>query len=349
MPRRTPVDPVSEKADSAPRALIGMLIFLMGLIVVLGAGVAGGWAWYQNELVRRGPATEDGRSTVVLIERGAGVAAIADHLEYAGLISDARLFRLAARLQEAETDLKAGEYAISSGAPLQAILDQLREGRVILHAITEPEGLTSAMIARLINDSDVLTGDTVEPPAEGVLLPDTYNVTRGDTRAGLIERMRAAKANLLEALWEARAPDLPISTPEEALILASIVEKETGVAEERGLVASVFVNRLRRGMRLQSDPTIIYGLTGGEPLGRGIRRSELDRVTPYNTYQVDGLPPTPIANAGRASLEAVLNPPDTDYLFFVADGTGGHKFSATYAEHNEGVRNLRRLEREGRR
>src|SRR5262249_8960516 len=161
-------------------------------------------------------------------------------------------------------------------------------------------------------------------PKEGALLPETYLFTRGASRAEILKRMADDQTKLAAALWEKRSPDLPYKTLEEAVILASIVEKETGLAEERPQVASVFVNRLRKGMKLKSDPTIIYGLTGGDPLGRGIRKSELEKATPYNTYIIDGLPPTPICNPGRASLEAVINPPDTDYLFFVADGTGGH-------------------------
>jgi len=198
-----------------------------------------------------------------------------------------------------------------------------------------------------VNTTEVLTGDITRLPPEGRLLPETYLVDRGTSRQAVIDRMEAAQDALIADLWPNRADDLPFDTPEEAIILASVVEKETGIAHERPLVAAVFVNRMRRGMRLQSDPTIIYGLTQGEPLGRGIRRSELDSTSnPYNTYQIDGLPPTPIANPGREAIAAVLNPPDSAYLFFVADGTGGHAFSETYAEHNRHVARWRRIERE---
>src|SRR5690606_18966200 len=182
-------------------------------------------------------------------------------------------------------------------------------------------------------------------PPEGSVLPETYQIERGDDRAAVLKRMMDAQEALLAQLWAKRHPGLPFDTPEEAVTLASIVEKETGVAAERPRVAAVFVNRLRRGMRLESDPTIIYGLTRGRPLGRGIRASELAAATPYNTYLIDGLPPTPIANPGRASLAAVLDPPKTDELFFVADGTGGHVFAKTYEEHLRNVAKWRALEK----
>jgi UPF0755 protein len=282
-----------------------------------------------------------------MIERGSSVAAIAAALDAAGAIEHPLPFRAAVRALRAESDLKAGEYAIPSGASLSDIIALLREGDVILHPVTIPEGLTTAQILRRIEAEPALEGPMPEtPPAEGVLLPDTYMVERGETREQLIQRMIRARETTLAELWAARQPGLPLETPEEAVILASIVEKETGLPEERPAVAAVFVNRLRRGMRLESDPTIIYGLTGGEPLGRGLYRSELLRENPYSTYQIAGLPPTPICNPGRASLEAVLDPPSSEYLFFVADGSGGHAFSRTYAEHLVHVANLRERERE---
>jgi UPF0755 protein len=215
----------------------------------------------------------------------------------------------------------------------------------MLHAVTIPEGLTSAQILRRLAEAEILTGDVPEVmPAEGVLLPDTYMVHRGETREALISRMITAQQTLMADLWPDRQPGLPFDTQDEAINLASIVEKETGLAAERPLVAGVFVNRLRKRMKLESDPTIIYGLTGGEPLGRGLRRSEIDRQNPYSTYQIPRLPPTPISNPGRDSIAAVLNPPVTDALFFVADGSGGHAFSVTYAEHLRNVAKLRELE-----
>lgn len=211
--------------------------------------------------------------------------------------------------------------------------------------VTLAEGVTSWQVVEALKRADFLTGDIAERPPEGSLAPDSYEVENASARADLIARMEAAQAQTLAMLWAARADGLPYATPEEALIMASIVEKETGIADERPQVASVFVNRLERGMRLQTDPTVIYGVTKGEGvLGRGLRQSELRRETPYNTYVIDGLPPTPIANPGRLSIEAALNPDTTDYIFFVADGSGGHAFAVTLQEHNENVARWRALE-----
>ena len=215
------------------------------------------------------------------------------------------------------------------------------------YRITAAEGVTSWQVADSLAKAEFLSGEVGETPPEGMLAPESYEVSPGDDRAELIERMVALQASRLAAAWEQRAADLPIETPEEALTLASIIEKETGVPEEREQVASVFVNRLREGMRLQTDPTVIYGITGGEgTLGRGLRRSELDAATPYNTYVIAGLPPTPIANPGLASLQAAVNPEETDYLFFVADGSGGHAFASTLEEHNANVARWREIEAE---
>ncbi len=295
------------------------------------------------ETNRAGPS--DTESSFVA-PRGASVTAIARQLQEEDQVRSALLFRVAARIYAPDASMKAGEYLLPAGASMRAIITQLAEGRTIQHPITAAEGLTSAMIVDIIAASDVLVGDVPPVPPEGSLLPETYYVQRGMTRAALIEQMQAAQDALMEELWPRRADNLPFSTQEEALILASIVEKETGVASERPRVAAVFVNRLRRGMALESDPTIIYGLTQGRPLGRGIRASELARRTAYNTYHIPGLPPTPIANPGRASIEAVLNPPQTNDIFFVADGTGGHAFAATLDEHNRNVARWRQIERE---
>ena len=213
--------------------------------------------------------------------------------------------------------------------------------------IAVAEGATSWQVWDALSRAEFLTGDAGEVPPEGSLAPDSYEVRRGADRAEILARMQERQADILARAWENRAPNLPLASPEEALILASIIEKETGVSDERGVVASVFVNRLRVPMRLQTDPTVIYGITLGRgTLGRGLRRSELNAETPYNTYRIDGLPPTPIANPGRASIEAALNPDDTRYLFFVADGTGGHAFAETLAEHNENVARWRAIERQ---
>jgi UPF0755 protein len=207
------------------------------------------------------------------------------------------------------------------------------------------EGVTSWQVLEELKDIDLLTGGDIAVPAEGSLAPDSYEIRSGDTVASVLERMQTAQDRILAEAWSERVDGLPLATPDEALILASIIEKETGVAEERRQVASVFINRLERGMRLQTDPTVIYGITKGEGvLGRGLRQSELRGETPWNTYVIDGLPPTPIANPGRASIEAALNPASTNFVFFVADGTGGHAFAATLAEHNRNVAKWRQIE-----
>ena len=321
----------------------GIVRSLILLLFVLGLAGAGAAVWYgHHEMNSAGPLEE---ARVVWIKPGMGVSSIAEVLEEDGVIASPFLFKIAARVQKAQSVLRAGEYEVPAGASINDVLDILIDGKPYLHRITFPEGRTTQQILVLINENDVLEGEVSLDPAEGSLLPETYAFVRGESRDDMIGRMAEAQTDLLEELWPDRAEDLPIETVEEAVILASIVEKETGLAEERPLVASVFINRLNRGMRLESDPTIIYGLTGGEPLGRGIRVSELNRETPYNTYKIRGLPPTPIANPGREAIAAVLNPPETDYIFFVADGTGGHAFASTLRQHNENVRKWREIER----
>lgn len=338
-----------EPETAKPRSgLMRLLISLTAglallVIAVVGIGI-GAYYWLDTRFTEPGPAGED---ATVMIEPGSGLIRIASVLEREGLISDDRIFRAMVMLDRGEGDLRAGEYAIPEAASMEEIYTILLEGETIHYPVTAAEGLTSAMIADIVEAHPMLSGAIEAIPAEGTLLPETYLVTRGTSRQAVLDRMADAQNALIAQTWAQRDPDLPFDTVEEAIILASIVEKETGVAEERPLVASVFVNRLRRGMRLQSDPTIIYGLTQGRPLGRGIRRSELDSLAGgYNTYQIDGLPPTPIANPGEASIRAVLNPPETDYLYFVADGTGGHVFAETLAQHNRNVAAWRRIERQ---
>lgn len=227
------------------------------------------------------------------------------------------------------------------------IAEALNSGAAIDFRVTIAEGLTSWETVEGLKKIDQLKGAFLDVPAEGTLAPDTYSFRAGDERATILAQMTAAQKSILATAWENKAPDLPINSPEELLTLASIVEKETGVPEERRQVASVFVNRLNRGMRLETDPTVIYGITKGEgPLGRGIRQSELDAATPYNTYRIEGLPPGPIANPGKASIEAAANPEDTPFVFFVADGTGGHAFAETNAEHERNVAAWRKIEAE---
>ena len=311
------------------------LPMLVGLVLLAMLGVMG-WLYAGP-----GPASRAGVTTVML-EKGAGTAKIADQLAQAGVIRSKPVFMLAAKLGGGT--LKAGEYDIVSRASLARILGDLRAGRVVRHAVTIPEGWTSEMAAEAVTRALELTGDAVAPP-EGSILPETYEVRRGESRAAVLDRMREAQVKLVGELWPKRQAGLPFSTPEQALTLASIVEKETALPEERPRIAAVYINRLRQGMRLESDPTTIYGISGGRPLGRGITRSELLEATPYNTYQVAGLPPTPIANPGKAAIEAVLNPPKTNELFFVADGSGGHAFAASFAEHQKNVTRWRAIEK----
>lgn len=338
---------------AAPKAKSGLVRILLWIVVVLfvlalaaAGAVYGGYKWMQAEFAAPGPSAEE---TIILLPRGAGLITIANQLENEGLISDRRIFRAAVTLDGGEGVLRAGEYRIPAGASMAEIYDQLRVGQTVQYPITFAEGLTSAMIVDTLAASDVLTGEITEIPAEGTLLPETYLVTRGTSRQEVLDRMAAAQTALLDRLWDNRAENLPFDTREEAIILASVVEKETGVGAERPEVASVFVNRLRRGMRLESDPTIIYGISRGVALGRGLRRSEIDNAeNAWNTYQIPRLPPTPIANPGTESIAAVLNPAEGTALFFVADGTGGHAFADTYAEHQRNVANWRRIERQRR-
>lgn len=323
---------------AAPKPMKRLVLIALAM---LAAAVIGWAPWSYSG---PGPAAREGETTTVLLKRGAGVREIAGDLAEAGVIRSEALFVLAARFTGAATELKAGEYEFRSRASLASILGDIRDGKVVVHQVTVPEGMPSVMVMELLAAQTDLTGP-VETPAEGSVLPETYQFERGEPRAAVLKRMTDAQSRLLAELWAKRQPGLPISTPEQAVTLASIVEKETGVAAERPRVAAVFINRLRLGMRLQSDPTIIYGLTRGKPLGRGIRMSELNRVTDWNTYQMNGLPKTPIANPGRASLEAVLNPPKTNELYFVADGTGGHVFATNLIDHNANVARWRNIER----
>jgi UPF0755 protein len=315
-----------------PGRIIGALLIVAGVV---------GAAWLGWAYLGPGPATNP---TNLILPKGASVAQIAHSLKGAGVIGSDQVFELATRFTGAGRTLKAGEYEFRAGASTAQVLEAIRQGRVVRHLISVPEGFTSEMVLDVVRAEPVLTGDATAPP-EGSVLPDSYQVQRGQSRAEVIQTMRAAQDALLARLWAGRAPGLPLRTPQEAVTLASIVEKETGTASERPRIAAVFENRLRAHMRLESDPTIIYGISKGRPLGRGITMSELIAATPYNTYKIDGLPPTPIANPGRDSLAAVLNPPQSDELFFVADGTGGHVFASTLEAHRANVAKWRALER----
>lgn len=321
--------------------MVGLLAASATFSLFLIAGLAWGWSVFYAP----GPAAATGDTTIVTLPSGSGVPAIAATLKQAGVIRSTDMFKAAVSLTGADRKLRAGEYEVPSRASLRSVIILLVEGRVVRHYLTLPEGWSSAQAVDILNRQTILTGE-VEVPAEGSLWPDTYEISRDETRAAVIARMQRARDRNLARLWELRSPNSVVTSPEEAMILASIVEKETGLASERPRVAAAFSNRLRLGMRLESDPTIVYGITQGRPLGRGIRRSELDRQTPWNTYQIDGLPPTPIANPGEDALAAVLNPPRSDELFFVADGSGGHAFARTYAEHLANVARWRAIERE---
>jgi UPF0755 protein len=290
-----------------------------------------------------GPPARHDASTTVILRPGAGVAEIAGDLRRGGVIGSDTLFILGAEVGGAAHRLRAGEYAFASRASLSAVMAAIAEGRVVRHFVTVPEGVTSQTVMETLMRADFLTGVAPAPP-EGSVLPETYEALRGDDRSAVLRRMMDARDKLLASLWAHRRADLPYKTPAEAVTLASIVEKETAQPDERPRIAAVFLNRLKAGMPLQSDPTVIYGLTGGKPLGHGLRVSELASQTPYNTYRIVGLPPTPIGNPGRASLAAALDPPRTDELYFVANGTGGHSFAATLADHLANVAKWRAIE-----
>ncbi len=281
--------------------------------------------------------------TVMYIEPGISMGDISRRLEADGVIEDSLVFRLGVRLMRVSRDLKAGEYLFPATVTMRGVVDILLSGKTVLRRLTLPEGVTSREAAVLIEAAEVLKGTLDTIPAEGSLLPETYLYGRGDTRAELVERMQAAMRETLAELWAKRGAGVPLKTPEEALILASIVEKETGLPDERPLVASVFANRLRAGMRLQSDPTVTYGMTQGAPLGRALTRKDLRADSEYNTYTKSGLPAGPIANPGRAAIEAALNPAQSEFLYFVAAGNGGHAFAKTLHEHNSNVAKWRKL------
>jgi UPF0755 protein len=320
-------------------------VFFLLALLVGAAGAVGTW-YVFTEFDAPGPQAPAGEETIVSIPMGTGLNQVATILEQNRVVRSGLIFRIGVIINRKAAALKAGEYAIPSAASPSQIMQILIEGKSIVYKLTLAEGLTSATIIELVRGHPVLVGEVTEIPAEGSLLPETYIFDRGTTRKDLVARMQADHHKVLDELWAGKVKDLPFATKEEAVILASIVEKETGIASERPCVAGVFINRLRKGMKLQSDPTIIYGLTKGVPLGRGIRQSELEKATPYNTYVILGLPPTPIANPGKASLAAVMNPADTDALYFVADGTGGHAFASTLEEHEANVRKWRQIERQ---
>jgi len=321
-----------------------MRLFL-AILVVLAVMAAGMVEWAAAAWDEPGPAARSGTQTVVLIAPHTKVHDIAQQLQDAHVLNYALVFELDLHLHQMNDKVKAGEYAIPSRATLKDIAAILVSGKSIQHKLTAAEGLTSDMIYKLVAADPVLTGDAGAQPAEGSLLPETYLFTRGVTRAQMLARMEKAQETFLAQQWPSRESGLPIQSMAQAVTLASIVEKETSLPDERRHIAAVFVNRLKAGMKLQSDPTIIYGISKGYPLGRGIRESEILGATPYNTYVIAGLPPAPICNPGKDSLAAVLNPETSADLYFVATGQGGHIFAATMAEHARNVMAYRAQEK----
>jgi UPF0755 protein len=325
------------RASAISRVLLWT--FLLGLFA--GFAALAGVFYVHSEYTAPGPLAE---SKVFVVEQGQSAAEIGTALERSGIISNGRIFATMAQLTGQRTRLKAGEYEVSGAASMQQVMALIASGKAVTYKISIPEGFTSEMAVGRVNANEVLTGPPATVPPEGSILPDTYVFRRGMTRQKLVEDMQAAQAKLLDELWANRVPVPAIETKEQAVTLASIVEKETAVPEERPVIASVFINRLNKGMRLQSDPTIIYGIAGGKGrLDRALTRTDIETTTAYNTYRINGLPPGPIANPGRAALEAVLNPTPTEHIYFVADGTGGHAFAATLEEHNRNVRKWRQI------
>ncbi len=337
--------PPPRRSRASRNQLVVFLNFLMSLVVF--AVLAGGVAIWFGARAFQGPGPSEASGTV-LIKPDTGVQEIATLLHRRGFISDPRIFAVGLRFYGNEGRMKAGEYEIKAQSSMFDIMELLKSGKSVLYSLTVPEGVTVEQAWQRIAAHEALAGDMPPAmPAEGALVADTQRFTRGTTREQIVNKMLSAQKKLVEDIWARRAPDLPIATVDEFVTLASIVEKETGRSDERSRVAAVFINRLNKGMRLQSDPTIIYGLFGGKgkPADRPIYQSDIEKATPYNTYVINGLPPTPIANPGKASLEAVANPSQTDELYFVADGTGGHVFAKTLDEHNDNVARWRQMEK----
>ena len=335
-----PPQPPRKPRRMGVSSVSGLLTFvLLGALATVGA-----LAWLLKESRSPGPL---GADKVVMIVREDDGGSIADQLERAGVIDSALWFNLLTLLDGNRGALKRGEYEFKAGVSMNELENQLIAHHVVMYKLTIPEGLTSEQIVQRLRDNDVLVGDVKETPREGSLMPDTYSFERGYTRLSVLSRMAKMQTKAIEEVWKGRAPDLPIKSPGEMVTLASIVEKETGKADERPHVAGVFVNRLEKHMRLESDPTIVYGLALGKgTLGRSITKADLNQSTPYNTYIIDGLPPGPICNPGRAALEAVANPAHSKDLYFVADGTGGHVFAETFDQHLKNVAHWRQIEKD---
>jgi UPF0755 protein len=342
-PEQIPPPPRRSERARNPFIVVGNAIITILLFAMIGAGAV--YYYGKQVLETPGPLAEE---KIVNIPTRAGKRDIADVLNKEG-VTDVNpwVFIASVFALKASSDLKPGEYAFQKNASLRDVIATMVEGKVVQHAVTIPEGLTSEQIVGRLSDNDIFTGSVHEIPREGTLLPETYKFPRGTSRDQVIQRMQREQKRVVAEIWERRSPDVPVKTPDQLVTLASIVEKETGKPDERSRVAAVFVNRLKQKIKLQSDPTIIYGLVGGKgTLGRPIKRSEITQPSPYNTYVIDGLPPGPISNPGRASLEAAANPARTRDLYFVADGTGGHAFTETYDQHQKNVAKLRAMEKQ---
>lgn len=351
-PARAPSRPRGLQEHEPSRFLAGLVRVTSGLLtfaLVLMILIGGSAAVVYSQFERPGPLTE---ARTVVVPKGKGRIQIAEALEEQGVIANRWTF-VAGHVFQAlsggkrNPDLKAGEYEIKPNASMREVLDTLIEGKSIQYKVAIPEGLTSQQIVERLRAEPNLTGEIISVPAEGTLMPDTYLISKGMERQELISRMQTQMTEFVAQAWEKRQTDLPLRTIEDAVTFASIVEKETGRADERARVAAVFHNRLKKGMRLQSDPTIIYGIVGGQgSLGRPITKPDIDTKTAYNTYQINGLPPGPICNPGRDAIEAALRPATTSDLYFVADGTGGHTFSENLKDHNAAVQKWREVERQ---
>src|SRR5437763_11096054 len=325
-----------------PLVIAGNAIFTIIIVVAIAVGIV--YSFGKQKFDAAGPLD---RERIVNIPRGLGLREIADLLARENVIDQPWVFIGGVLVLKAREDLKYGEDKFGKQSTLRETIDTIVAGKVVQHAFTIPEGLTSEQIVARLAEVDFLAGNIREVPKEGTLLPETYNFARGTTREQAIQRMQQTHRRVLQEIWERRSPDIPVKTPEALVTLASIIEKETGRPDERSRVAAVFSNRLRQRIKLQSDPTIIYGLVGGKgTLGRPIMRSEIEQPTPYNTYVVEGLPPGPIANPGRASLEATANPARTKEIFFVADGSGGHAFAENLQQPQQNGARPRQFEQQ---
>ncbi|MEE2997890.1 MAG: endolytic transglycosylase MltG [Pseudomonadota bacterium] len=322
------------------RSAVRFLAILISVAsVAIGSGIFWAWAAYRAD----GPLTQP---ITIIIAKGVGVKQIAAQLVSSGAIENEHLFVLGARYNETARRMRAGEFILQPGMSIRAISDHLVNGEFVKRRLTIPEGFLTEEVVSLVAATDGLVGDVPLDRPEGIYLPDTYFFIYGDTRLSILSRMKKAMDSALVEVWNARDVNIAISSPREALILASIIECETGVEAERARVSSVFHNRIRLRMRLQSDPTVAYAVTGGRrPLGRPLSRADMKIDSHYNTYLRFGMPPGPIANPGRAALMAAVQPADTKDLYFVADGTGGHAFARTLAEHNRNVTKWRRIQR----